>query len=199
MKRIGVYVVIALIAFAVGAFASSKWFTPEPKVITKTKTVIEVVTKVDSVPFKVIDTMFVKSEPVVIRIPSNVPIYLDTISFRDVSTTKYTGQEVMNNGTIDYTIWADSLRATSFNLTTRDSIVTTTIDNTVILPQISRLYLSGGINSTTSGFNVNSASAGLMYNRRQKWGVGLEVTQDLSGLLPTNQQTSIGARVYIGL
>lgn len=193
MKRIVTYVVIALIAFAVGAFASSKWFTPEPRVITKTETVVQVVTKINSVPYAVIDTVRVKSKPVVITIPSS------PTSVREVETTKYTGQEVLNNGTIDYTIYADSLRATAFKLTTRDSIVTHTIENTVILPPISRLYLSGGVNSSTSGFNVNSASAGLMYNRRQKWGVGISVTKDLSGLLPSNQQTSIGARVYIGL
>jgi len=201
MKSILKTIGIPLLLIAVGVVISI-WFSKpsgvvSSEIITKRDTIYVYVT--DSVPYAIIDTVRVKSEPVVIRIPSNTPIYLDTISFRDVPTTRYTGQEVLSNGTIDYTIYADSLQATAFKLTTKDKTITNTITEKITLPPISRLYLSGGLNSTVNDININSASIGLMYNRRQKWGVGLELTQDLTGLLPASQQTSIGSRVYIGL
>ena len=164
----------------------------------KVRTVIKVVTKIDSVPYAVIDTVKVKGETVIINVPAENPMGTEPV-FREVETTKYTGREELSNGTIDYEIYADSLRATAFKLTTKDSIITKTIKITERLPPISRLYASGGLESSINRFSPQAASIGLMYNRRQKWGAGVELRHDFSGLIPKEQATTIGMRVFIGL
>ena len=164
----------------------------------KVRTVIKVITKIDSVPYAVIDTVKVKGETVVINVPAENPMGTEPI-FREVETTKYTGREELSNGTIEYEIYADSLRATAFKLTTKDSIITNTIEITERLPPISRLYVSGGLESSTNGFSPQAVSIGLMYNRRQKWGVGVEIRHDFSGLLPVSNQNTAGIKIFIGL
>ena len=164
----------------------------------KVRTVIKVVTKIDSVPYAVIDTVKVKGETVIINVPVENPMGTEPV-YREVETTKYTGREELSNGTIDYEIYTDSLRATAFKLTTKDSIITNTIERTERLPPISRLYASGGLESSISGFSPQAASIGLMYNRRQKWGVGVEIRHDFSGLLPVSNQNTAGIKIFIGL
>lgn len=199
MKSIGKYLLIILIAFAVGFIASNKYYDDSlisQTVVTKRDTIVKVI--VDSVPFKVIDTVRVKGETVVINVPSSNPMGGEPV-FKEVETTKYTGKEELSNGTIDYEIYADSLYATSFKLTTKETTInnTTTITNTV--PTKSRLFLMGGTDLNWENQQPQAAEIGLMYNRRQKWGVGLGVRHDLSGLLPANNRTTIGVKVYIGL
>jgi len=48
------------------------------------------------------------------------------------------------------------------------------------------------------GYTPQAANVGLMYNIKQKWGVGVEVRQDFSGLLPTQNTTTLGVKVYVG-
>ena len=200
MKQIYKY----LIAMAVGAILTA-FVTyglggdrDNDLISEKVTTVIKVVTKIDSVPYAVIDTVKVKGETVIINVPAENPMGTEPI-FREVETTKYSGREELSNGTIDYEIYADSLRATAFKLTTKDSIITKTIKTTERLPPISRLYASGGLESSINRFSPQAASIGLMYNRRQKWGVGVELRHDFSGLIPQEQATTFGMRVFIGL
>jgi hypothetical protein len=202
MKEIYKY----LIAMAVGAILTAfVTYTLEGNlkrdndlISEKVRTVIKVVTKIDSVPYAVIDTVKVKGETVIINVPVENPMGTEPV-YREVETTKYTGREELSNGTIDYEIYTDSLRATAFKLTTKDSIITNTIERTERLPPISRLYASGGLESSISGFSPQAASIGLMYNRRQKWGVGVEIRHDFSGLLPVSNQNTVGVKVLIGL
>lgn len=201
MKQIGTYLIIALIALAVGAFISSKWFdNREPEIITKTKTEIVVKTKIDSIRIKFLEKELekeknnIKVETVILDLPDKKPMGEPVT--RQVETQRYTGSDSLSNGTIDYTIYADSLRAVKFKLTTKDSIITKTIETTKILPAKSRLYLSGGLDVHPT---PTAVSIGLMYNRRQKWGVGVEMRQDFSRLLPVENQTTFGVRVFIGL
>jgi hypothetical protein len=198
MKKIITYVVIALIAFAIGAFASSKWFKPKPEVITKETVVVKVETRVDSIPYTVIDTSKVKIKTVIVNVPSENPMGSEPV-YREVKTIKYKGKEELNNGTIDYEIYADNLLGTKFKLTTKESTTTKTIETETILPAKSRIYISGGLDANYQTKYPTAASVGFMYNRRQKWGVGLDLRQDFSGLIPKEQSTTVGLKVYIGL
>lgn len=197
MKRLGTYVIIALIALAVGAIASSKLFKPEPEIVTVTKTDTIINTQIKESPIKFVDRWH-KAEPIIINVPDGTTIEpTDSIS---VATTKYVGKEVLDNGTIDYEIYADSLRATKFTLTTNDTVINTVTTITKTLPSKSRLFITGGVEGALFNKGLpQAASLGLMYNRRQKWGVGVEVRQDFTGLLPPEKATTVGVRVYIGL
>lgn len=208
MGSLGKYVVVALIAFALGAFASSKIFdNREPVITVVTETDTTVTEHVDTTGVVAIDSTEVEVEPVTIYKPIvGEPVVIANPNDNEVDdpaptieTKKYTGTEELDNGTIDYEIYADSLYAVKFDLTTKDTVVTNTTTITKTLPPLSRLYFSGGMESSSNGFSPQAASVGLMYTRRQKWGVGLEVRHDFSGLVPPNAATTVGVRVLIGL
>lgn len=192
MKKFGTYAVIALIIFVLGAISGSQWFAPDPEIKVERDTVT--ITKVDSVPFKLIDTVTVKSKPVVINIPV---VSTDTVYVDSVKTTKYTGSDTLSNGTIDWTIYADKLYATEFKLKTEDKVITETITKT--LPSRSRLFVMGGIDMDWTTKLPQGVELGLMYNRRQKWGIGVAIRHDVSGILPPNMATTAGLRLYVGL
>jgi len=192
MNRILSYVVVALIALAVGAFASSKYFdNREPEVVIEYDTIVETV--VDSVGFTVYDTIASPPEKVTIYIPVETPTG-EVIDSTEVETQKYTGVEELENGTIRWTAYADKLFATEFELETEKETIVKTV--TVTLPPKSALFAGGGLNYNQG---ISSAEVGLMYNRRQKWQAGIVVNHDLTGLLPKGAQTSIGVRAYIKL
>lgn len=196
MNRIGTYVVIALIAFALGAFASSKfWPGSEPGVTVKYDTIVR--TRVDSVPFNLLDSAKVKIQPVTIVVPNNVISTTVLVDSVEVRTNKYEGTEELSNGTIDWTVYADKLYATEFKLTTKDTTIIKHVTET--LPARSRLYFMGGLDMDWVTKAPAGAELGLMYNRRQKWGVGVSIRQDLSGLLPSNLATTAGFKIYVGL
>jgi hypothetical protein len=198
MKGIGKYVVVALIVLVVGAFLSSKFFdNREPEIKIERDTIS--VPEIDSTRVKFLEEELkkakAKKEKVTIKVP--VPVVQHDTVYTDSSTvvtTKYTGSEVLNNGTINYEIYADSLHAYNFTLETENQIIKETITKT--LPPKSALFLGGGVNINDG---IQSAEIGLMYNRRQKWQVGVVVNQDLSGLLSSGKQTSVGVRAYIKL
>ncbi|WZE63609.1 hypothetical protein PANI_CDS0090 [Maribacter phage Panino] len=200
MKTIYKYGIVALIALALGAIVTSKWFAPKPETIietvTKTDTIVKIV--IDSTGFSPIDSTTTES-PVAIDVP-DVSTSEPTDSIK-VDTKKYSGTKVLKNGTIGYDIYADSLYALDFTLETKDTTVVketvTTVTKT--LPPRSNLFISGGVESSINNFSPQAASIGLMYNRKQKWGVGVEIRQDFSGLLPPENNTTLGLRVYIGL
>jgi hypothetical protein len=167
---------------------------------TSTETVTDTVfvtikdsTGITPIPVEVVDN----ATPVVIDIPDvTTPDPTDTV---EVATTKYEGQESLENGTIDYEIYADNLVAFDFKLTTEKEIVTNTITNTVVLPPRSRLYAVVGTDLNFVTKLPTAAEAGLMYIRRNKWGVGVAIRHDFSGLLPPQEATTIGVKVLIGL
>lgn len=193
MKGLLKYVVIALIAAAIGAFATSKWLdNRKPKVVIEYDTVIE--RKIDSVPFKVYDTIKSPPEIVYFDIPDTNPMGESTGDTTRVETKKYTGTETLSNGTINWTVYADKLFATEFTLETQERIITKTITET--LPPASALFLGGGLDYNNG---LGAAEVGLMYNRRQKWQAGIVINHDLTGLLPQEYRTSIGVRAYIKL
>jgi len=198
VKSIGKYVLVALIALAVGAFLSSKYLdNREPSITVETVTDTIIKTVVKETPIKFVDTVYVKSKPITINVPDNTTLEpTDSIS---VETKQYVGKEVLENGTIDYEIYADSIYATKFKLTTKDTVINTVTTITKVLPPKSRLYISGGLDIGIVTPTPQAASIGLMYNSRQKWGIGVEVKQDFSGLLPPTNSTTVGVRVYIGL
>lgn len=198
MNNLGKYVMVALAALVVGAFLSSKWFDKrEPEVKVERDTII--VRTQDSTKVKYLEEELKKAkaskEKVTIRVPVTIvekdTVYTDSST---VVTTKYTGTEKLNNGVIKYEIYADSLHAYNFTLETEKEYIKETITKT--LPPKSALFIGGGVNYNSG---IQSAEIGLMYNRRQKYQVGVVVSQDLSGLLPNNQRTSVGLRAYIKL
>jgi len=198
MKSLGRYALVALIALAVGAFASSKWFTPEPEITTVT------VIQTDTVYKTIIDTTGIvpiapsTGELVTIELPDvSTPEPNDTIK---VDTRQYVGTQTLENGTIDYTIFADSLYAVDFKLTTQDKIVTNNITTTItkVLPPKSMLFVGGGVDLSTLGTPMQ-ASLGIMYNRRNKWIGGVSINKDLTGFQPATQTFSVGVRFYIPL
>ena len=195
MNTLGKYIVVALIGILVGAIASSKLFKPKP--VIETVVVVDTIVKtvVDSIPFTIIDTIKVKSKPVVITIPSDNPSVPPVLK----ETTKYTGKEELSNGTIDYEIYADSLYATKFKLTVEEKTIYKNITNTVTLPTKSRLYLGGGVDMDMVNNIPQEASVGLMYNRRQKWAISATINTDLTGLLPPENATSFGVKLWFGL
>jgi hypothetical protein len=191
-----------LIALALGAVLSAtviqKCENRQPTTTTITQIDTVYIDRVDSTGIKPITPKVVaNTKPVTLTIP-NLETTLATDSV-EVNTTLYKGKEVLNNGTIDYEIYADNLVATNFELTTKESVITKTITNNIVLPPLSRLYISAGIESSLGGFSPQAVSVGLMYNRRQKWGAGVELRQDFSGLLPPDKTTTVGVKVYIGL
>lgn len=197
MKRIGTYVVVALIAMALGAFATSKWFSPEPEVTVEYDTIR--VPQVDSTKVKFLQEELAKAkatkEKVTIKVP--VPVIQRDTVYTDSSTvvtTKYTGREELNNGIINFEIYADSLHAYNFMLETEKEYITETI--TKFMPPRNVLMVGGGLNYNGG---LNSAEAGLMYNIKQKWQIGVVVNHDLTGLLPSEQRTSFGLRAYFKL
>lgn len=194
MKRLGTYAIVALVAMGLGFFLSSKIKDDrEPEVVIKRDTVT--VTVVDSIPFKLTDTVRIKSEPVVITIPK---IIHDTTVIKTVVETKrYAGIDTLTNGVIDWEIYADSLYARSFKLTTEKEYITETI--TKILPPKSRLYLSTGIDANFKTKKPQAAEIGIMYNRRQRWGAGLIVRQDFTKQIGSDYNTTLGIRVQIGI
>lgn len=195
MKKFGIYAVVALIIFVLGAISGSQWFAPDPEIKVERDTVT--ITKVDSVPFKLIDPVKTKPQPVTISVPKNVistTIAMDTV---EVRTNKYQGKEELSNGTIDWTIYADKLYATEFKLKTEDKVITETITKT--LPSRSRLFVMGGIDMDWTTKLPQGVELGLMYNRRQKWGIGVAIRHDVSGMLPPNMSTTAGLRLYVGL
>lgn len=198
MKSLGKYALIALIAFAVGALASSKWFdNREPEITVERDTIYLPQTDTTGLQFATQDK--VEVAPVVMTLPAGFTtpegeVLTDSI---EVSTQKYTGKEELDNGTIHYQIYANKLLAYEFTLDTEDRIIRETI--TKLLPSKSRLFLTGGVDMNWVNKTPQAAALGLMYNRRQKWGVGAEVRHDFSGLLPPENATTVGLRVYIGL
>jgi hypothetical protein len=198
MKTLGKYVVVALIAFAIGAFATSKWLdSREVDLVVDYDTVY--IDKIDSTGFTPVEQSKVNVAPVVMTLPEGFTtptgeVLTDSIP---VETNKYTGTQVLENGTIDYEIYADRLLAYDFKLTTEDKVVTRTITKT--LPSKSRLYFGGGLDFDWVTKRPQGGELGLMYNRRQKWQVGVAVRQDFSGLLPSNMSTTFGVKFYIGL
>lgn len=193
-----------LIALAVGAILTASVVTcnrEEPSVTTVTVTETDTIYKtvIKESPIKYVDRWH-KPEPVIINVPDGTTI--EPTDSTSVETTKYIGKEVLENGTIDYEIYADSLYATKFKLETKETIVTnnTTTTVTKVLPPKNKLFLTGGLEGAVfNNFVPQAANAGLMYNIKQKWGVGVEVRQDFSGLLPPQNATTIGVKVYIGL
>ena len=194
------YLLILLaISIAIGFYfgdrvARNSYPTTTTEIVTDTVYVtIKDSTGIKPIPVEVVDN----ATPVVISIPDvTTPDPTDTV---EVETTKYEGQEVLENGTIDYEIYATDLVATNFKLTTEKEIVTNTITNTVVLPARSRLYAMGGTDLNFITKLPTAVEVGLMYVRRNKWGVGLTVRQDFSGLLPPEYTTSLGVKVLIGL
>lgn len=198
MKGIGKYVLIALIAFALGAFASSKWFdNREPKVIVERDTVI--VKEIDSTGFIIATQEKVEVANTTISLPSGTTLPSGEIITEpiEVPTQKYTGKEEMENGTVEFEIYADNLLGYNFTLTTEKEIITETITKT--LPSRSRLFIKGGIDLGWVDKIPQAAEIGLMYNRRQKWGIGASLRHNFSGLLPPQNATTLGVDLYIGL
>jgi len=168
--------------------------------ITKIKTETIVKTVRDTTELRIVDTVLVKPEKVIIRVPVKVKdttgvVVVDSIP---VQTNKYTGSEELENGTIDYEIFADNLVATKFLLTTQDSTKIITKE-TLKKIHASRLFLTGGANYGISTKNIEGASLGLTYIRRNEWGIGIYAEQNFNNLLPNNQKTSVGVRLFIGL
>ena len=190
-----------MIAVAVGVFLTAAVTCNRNQKVEETTEIVRdtvVKTIVKETPIRYVDTVYVKSKPITITVPNNAT--LEPNDSTTVNTTKYTGTESLDNGTIGYEIYADSLHALNFTLTTKDTVITNTITNTITLPTKSRLFITGGIEGAASNPIIPQAgSVGLMYNRRQKWGAGIEVRQDFSGLLPTANATTVGIKVYIGL
>lgn len=198
MKSLGKYIIVALIALVVGAIISSKWFQPDA--IIETVTVV----RTDTIIKTVIDTTGIKpinpeiGQPVVIELPDvSTPDPDDTIK---VETQKYTGIEVLSNGTITYEIFADSLYAVDFKLSTQDKIITNNITTTItkIIPPSSMLFVGGGLDFAFTGIPVQ-ANVGLMYNRRNKWAASVLLNKDLTGLMPATQTYSVGLKIWIPL
>lgn len=192
-KSIKTYVIIALIALAVGAFTSSRIFdNREPEIKVEVDTIR--IPQVDSTRIKFLEeelaslradtAKVVIKVPVIEENPVGEPEIVDSV---EVATTKYTGTQELTNGTIGYEIYADSLHAFNFTLETEKEIINTTITKT--LPPKSALFVGGGVNFDGSG------ELGLMYNRRQKWQVGVVVNQDFA----LGRGTSLGVRAYIKL
>lgn len=204
-------VIIAVLAFVVGLIVSYFIFKPgDIEETTTTDTKITVTEKKDSTGLQFIDTTKVSVDPVVIKIPVKKEFILsgepeDSVELVEsqpdsveVQTSKYQGKEELSNGTIDWTIYADNLYATEFDLTTKDSLIerTTTITRTI---QRSRLYVGGGVDLNMVNKYPERASIGLMYNRKQKWAIDLTISKDFTGLLPPGADTYMGARLWIGL
>lgn len=186
-----------LIAIAVGAILTaavtcSQNEEPSVTVVTETDTIIKTVIKES--PIKYVDR-FIKSKPITITVPDGTT--LEPTDSVTVNTTKYVGTEDLDNGTIEYEIYADSLYATKFRLTTKETIVNNTTTITKVLPPKSRLFISGGYDGVN--FQPQAANVGLMYNIKQKWGIGVEARHDFSGLLPPQNRTTLGVKIYIGL
>lgn len=197
MKGIWKYLLTLALGFGLGVFVST-YNMPEPSVTTETVTDTIYLPKVDSTGIKPIPKVVVENaKPVVITIP-NVETTIPTDSVI-VATSLYVGEEVLDNGTIGYEIYADNLVATNFTLTTNEKIITNTTTITKILPPRSMLFLSGGTDLGLSTFAPQAVAVGIMYNHRQKWGAGAEIRQDISGVLPINQATTVGLRFYYGL
>lgn len=195
------HVILLLVAvFAIAYFVGDTVARKGIKDGTTTEVEVDTVyiTKIDSTGIRPVQPKVIaNAKPVKITIPNlNTTIATDSI---EVNTTKYVGKEVLDNGTIDYEIYADNLVATNFKLTTEESVITKTITNTVVLPARSKLYgvLGTDLNIVTK--LPQTAEAGLMYIRRNKWGVGITARHDFSGLVPPQNATTIGVKVLIGL
>ncbi|MGV6830307.1 MAG: hypothetical protein ACWA5P_01935 [bacterium] len=167
-----------------------------------TKTTVKVKKKVDSTKqISAIDSTNSKdaviakkvNEPIYMELPGERvvdTVYIDSSSI--VKTKKYTGQETLNNGIIDYTIYADKLYGTSFKLTTFDSIIT---NNTTITKYKSGFLYGGGATFGSPNFNVRDISLGVMYNHRQRWAVDVSLKYDF--LIPENQSPlGLSARLW---
>lgn len=196
MKKPLIYIVIALIAFVIGALVCSKYMDnrkPEIKIERDTVRVKEV----DSTKIKFLEQELSKAkaikEKVEIKVPFQVvkkdTVYVDTVK---VNTNKYVGTEELENGKVHYEIYADSLHAYSFKLETEKEIIKERIE--ITLPPKSALFIGGGVDY---GEGVQSAELGLMYNRRQKWQVGISINQDFTANLPQNMRTTVGIKAYI--
>lgn len=195
-----------LIALALGVILSALVINcnreePSVTVVTKTDTIVK--TTVDSSQIKYLQEELKKAKAEVKTVTIKVPVPAEDgeqVDSVEVTTKKYTGKEELDNGTIDYEIYADSLYAVKFDLTTKDTIINNTTTITKVLPPKSRLFITGGIEgSSNSPLVPQAASVGLMYNRKQKWGVGLELRQDFTGILPSDKSTTVGVKVHIGL
>lgn len=192
-----------LIALALGAILSASVVTcnrEEPSVVVETVTEIKIDTVVDSTKIKFLEEELKKAQAEVKTVTIKVPIVEDNgevVDSVDVITQKYVGTEELDNGTIKYEAYADSLHAIKFELTTKDTVITNTTTITKTLPPRSKLFITGGFDGPS--FTPQAASVGLMYNVKQKWGVGIEVRQDFSGLLPPKDRTTLGVKVHIGL
>lgn len=169
----------------------------------KTKVDTVVTTVVDESKIKYLEEELKKEKARVKKVTIKVPVPVvdgeepDSVA---IITRQYNGTEELDNGTIGYEIYADSLHAVKFTLETKDTVINTTTEITKILPPRNKLFLSMGVEGAVTQPAVpQAASLGLMYNIKQKWAVGVEVRQDFTGLLPSNQATTVGLKVHIGL
>lgn len=196
MKTVSKYIVTALIALVIGAFASSRWNKSRGNdIVIEYDTIYERV--IDSVPFKVYDTIKLPPKIVTIEIPQVDNSGTPTGETVQVETKKYTGKEELENGTIFWSAYADKLYATEFKLETEKETIIKTVTET--LPAKSRLYLATGVDINWGSKYPQAAEVGLMYNRRQKWAIGAVIRHDFSKDFPLPQRTTFGVRLHIGL
>lgn len=214
MKKIYPYLIVLVISAFLGAFGTWRYIDKfyEDKIEIVRDTVIQV--RVDSIPFTVLDTVKTKTKPVkivyrkqsehdtvppkpdefIIILPDSIPSFeTDTIK-----STKYYGTETLTNGIIDYEIVADKLIGYKFWLTTKDTTFNNTTTITKMLPPRPSFYLGGGPNFTMQG-SIQSVSLDLLFKPTNKLIIGLESSYDTSGLLPSNNNFTLGAKVYFKL
>lgn len=192
MRKPLFYIIIVIVIFFIGLFSSKVIFDKnvitETITVTKTDTVFKTI--VDSTGF---DTIIPK--PVYVTINSPDP------KKDSIVTKKYVGTKELENGTIDYEIFADSLYATDFKLTTKEKIITNTITNTITktFPSKSMLFLGGGADVGLGDGLPQEISLGLMYNRRNKWAISATINKDLSNILPDDKSYSVGVSLFLPL
>lgn len=195
MKPIYKYLLITLIAFALGVFMSMKFLKKE--IVTETKYDTIVKTVIDSTGFRLINNPKIEVKPVTINVPkSSIEVTTLTDSV-EVVTKKYKGKDTLGNGIIDWEVYADKMYARNFKLTVNEKTITKTVTQT--LPSRSRLFLLTGTEFNTVNKLPNELEVGLMYNYRQKWGVGFSFNHDFTGKLPSADRNTLGVKVLIGL
>lgn len=168
--------------------------TPEPQVIKETVTVVERDTIVmrDTVTPPIPD-------PIIVEIPVAQPD--GTVVTTPVNRYKGTQLFPGSGAKLTYEIDATELFRTHFDLLVPKVTETVTITNTerIILPAKSRLFFGGGLDFDWETKKPEAVNLGFMYNRRNKWMLGLGLTHDISGELPAMENLNLGARLYLGL
>ena len=202
MNSLSKYLIALVIGVILGAgaiFYVDRCPEPVTTVVTQTDTIYKTV--VDSTEIKFLKEELTKAkanvETVIINVPAENPMGGESV-FTEVETQKYTGTEELDNGTIGYEIYADSLYAYKFTLEAKETI----INNTTTITKWdtrSRLYLGGGLDFNVVNKLPEAASVGLMYNRKQRWAVGVAIGNNFSGLLPVENATTVGVKFWWGL